>query len=725
METNSPLLDKTAHDADFTLLGWLRPWLPKLGIVGLCLCGQMTFTAGMPVGMSYLIDEALPEKDVTRMSVVFGLFAAGLLIYIIAGLVQDFWMSRIAAGLICDLRLRMFRHLQSLSANFFAGSSEADILSRFSGDLANVEGVVGSVNNWIAAPVLQVFVNLILLFVLDWRLALLALLVFPVGLTAPKIFAARAVKTNDAKKAQEAELVDQVQENIASQSVIRTFSLTGRLLELFSKGNAQLLERTNSMRRAGFAVERSTGIGIALLQVLVIAIGAVLVYRDVLSAGKLVAFQALFFLMCDNLFFLMQNVPQLLQAVSGLRRVQELLNTPAAVEDLPGAKTLAPLQEAITLSHVWFSYDGEHAALKDVTLRIPRGETVAIVGPSGCGKSTVLLLLLRMYDPQQGEIRLDGREFRSASQDSLRRQMAAVLQESVLFNTTIRENIRIGRPDASEIEINAAGAIAEIDEAVRSLPQAYDTPAGLRGSRVSGGVRQRVALARAVLHNASILVFDEATSALDASSEASVNRRLADYWKGKTVVSATQRLSNIQNFDRIYVLDKGQLVEEGRHADLVANRGLYARMWQKQSGFVLQADEVKVEASRLRDIPLLSRLSDEMLERISSLFETENFPADRLVVKEGDPGDKFYIIVRGRAEAFKDLPDGTRKRFTIMGDGDVFGEMALLKNTPRTASVQTLDPSVFLTLARKHFLEILEEAPGVREELEAVLAKRQ
>lgn len=709
---------------DFSLAGWIRPYFSMIAIVGLCVCGQMLFTAGMPVGMSYLLDEALPTKDLGKMYVIFGIFALGVSIYITAGLVQDFWMSRIASGLICDLRSRMFRQLQRLSAKYYDGSSEADILSRFSGDLANVEGVIGSLNNWVAIPTLQVLVNLVLLFTLDWRLALLAALVFPVGLAAPKMFAAKSVTANDAKKLQESILADQVQENVAAQSLVRIFSLNSMFGDRFSRDNGVMLTRTNSTRRAGFMVERSTGIGIALLQVLVIAIGAMLVYRDVLSAGKLVAFQSLFFLMCDNLFFLMQNVPQLLQALSGLRRVRELLETEPAVEDLPGAKTLAPLQEAITFRHVTFSYDGQRPAVENVDLEIPRGKTVAIIGPSGCGKSTVLSLLLRMYDPQQGEIRFDGRDLRSATQDSLRHQIAPVLQESILFNTTVRENLRMICPEATEEQVAAAAAVSELDDAVRPLPQGIDTAAGLRGSRLSGGVRQRIALARAVLRNPPILVLDEATSALDATSEIAVNRHLADVWKGKTVVAATLRLSNIANFDRIYVLKNGQVVEQGTHQELLARRGLYAQMWQKQSGFVMEEAGVTVTPDRLRDIPLLSRLADDMLTRISTLFETEKFEADRIVVQEGDPGDKFYIIVRGKAEAYKDLPDGTRKRFTIMGDGDVFGEMALLKNMPRTATVRTLSPTVVITLSRKHFLEILEEAPGVREELETLLATR-
>lgn len=715
----------TGTEDRFTIKNWLRPYRGMIAIVAACLLCQMTFLAGLPVAMSRLIDEALPEKNLTKLLFVLGALTLGLLLYIAAGLFQDFWMARISAGIIGDLRRRMFARLQVLSENYFASSSEGDLLTRFSGDLANVEGVAGSVVNWFALPTLQILVNLILLFTLDWRLALLAMLVFPVGLTAPKVFAGKAIAEGNAKKSEEASIMDRIQEGVAGQSVIRVFSLSGWLAELFTSANDRLTGTTVRMRRANFMVERSTGIGIAVLQVLVIAIGAYLVFRDVFSTGKLVAFQSLFFLMSDNLFFLMQNVPQLLLAAAGLKRVRDLLNEPVAVRNPPIPVPLPRSFEILELQGVNFGYEPSSPAVEDLNLQIPRGRKIALVGAGSSGKSTVVSLLLRLYDPDGGSILFDGTDIRSFPQEAYRNRLAAVLQESVLLNISIRENIRIGRPEASDEEVLEAARVAEVDEAVQGLPQGFETLCGIRGSRLSGGTRQRIAIARALLRRAPLLILDEATSVLDAAGETRVNNNLNRYVGETTIFSATQRLSNTQNFDLICVLEKGRIVERGSHEQLLSLRGNYARMWQKQSGFVMQDEEIRIEAARLRDIPLLSVLSDELLEKISPLFETEHFEAERLVVREGDPADKFYIIAHGKAEAYKDLPNGERKRFTVMSDGDIFGELALLKNSSRTASVQTLAPSDFLTLSRKDFIETLADAPGVREQLDEVLARRQ
>jgi ATP-binding cassette subfamily B protein len=300
---------------------------------------------------------------------------------------------------------------------------------------------------------------------------------------------------------------------------------------------------------------------------------------------------------------------------------------------------------------VRFSYTGEVRNLDGVNLRIPRGASVAFVGASGSGKSTVLNLLMRFYDPGGGAVLFDDTDVRSAKQASLRAQTAVVFQEGFLFNTTLRENIALARSGATDEEIVDAAKVAEIHDFIAALPQGYDTLAGERGSRLSGGQRQRVAIARAVLRNPAILLLDEATSALDPATEHAINLTLERIARGRTMISVTHRLRPVANMDRIFLFDRGKLAEEGRHEALLQAGGIYAKMWQKQSGVQVRggAERATVDAAWLREIPLMKGVSLETLGKMTHWFGTELFAANRVIVQQGDVGDRFYILVRGEA----------------------------------------------------------------------------
>jgi ATP-binding cassette subfamily B protein len=331
-------------------------------------------------------------------------------------------------------------------------------------------------------------------------------------------------------------------------------------------------------------VERSAGISILMLNVLIIGVGAYRVFNGHISVGTLVSFETVFLTLSYSLSYVSQYVPSLVHAAGGLGHILRLLGERPQIVDAPGATTLPRLSRDLTFDNVTFSYTGEQLNLRDLNMRIMRGEFVAFVGPSGSGKSTLLNLLLRFYDPLRGSISIDGHDLRDVAQESLRSQIGVVFQENFLFNTTIRENIRMANPQATDREVEAAAAAAEIHDFINSLPQGYDTPAGERGSRFSGGQRQRIAIARAILRNPAILILDEATSALDPASEAAINATLARLARGRTVISITHRLNSILTADRIFVLNHGRLVESGRHEELLAFDGVYRHMWWKQRG---------------------------------------------------------------------------------------------------------------------------------------------
>jgi ATP-binding cassette subfamily B protein len=280
----------------------------------------------------------------------------------------------------------------------------------------------------------------------------------------------------------------------------------------------------------------------------------------------------------------------------------------------------------------------------------------------------------------------------------------------------VRENIRLGRPGASDAEVEAAARAAELEEAIEALPRGYETVVGERGQRLSGGQRQRVALARAIIRDPAVLLLDEATSALDPATEAQINATIARLARGRTVVTVTHRLTSVVEADWIVVLERGRLVEQGRHADLLERDGAYRRLWRRQSGFAVSGDgrQAAVDADRLRLIPLFAGLDDAALASLADRFSTRPLEAGDLVCREGEPGDEFYIVARGQLEAQRRGADGQPRRIARMDDGDFFGEIALLRDRPRTATVRAVTAGVLLALDRGQFDRLLAAAPGVR-----------
>jgi ATP-binding cassette subfamily B protein len=551
------------------------------------------------------------------------------------------------------------------------------------------------------------------------------MLVFPLSLLGPRLIVPRASAASYDRKQQEAHVVTTVQENLATQPVIKAFSLEQQRLSHFTQRLGALVQ---SSARVGFLsalVERSAGISILILQVVVMGVGAYMTFSGSLSIGSLVSFQSLFLALSWSLSYVTQYVPILLQAASGMQRIEELLRETPQVVDTPAATPLPRFQQEICFEDVDFGYTRAQRQLHGVRFTIRAGESVAFVGPSGSGKSTVLQLLTRFYDPDAGQVTLDGYDLRHVTQASLRTQCGIVFQDSFLFNTTIRDNIRVGKPGATDAEVEVAARAAELHDLIERMPEGYETVVGERGGRLSGGQRQRIAIARAMLRDPAILILDEATSALDAATEAAINLTLAHIGRGRTMIAVTHRLATVGKTDRIFVLNHGHLVEQGYHQELLASQGIYTQLWEKQSGFVISEDgaNATVDAARLRAIPLLAELDEALRTEIARRFVTERFPADRLVVHEGDPGDKFYIIVRGSVRVTT-RTKGPERELAVLQDGDHFGEIALLQDVPRTATIRTRTDSLFVTLSRDLLMRLMETAPQLRAILHEEVAQR-
>jgi ATP-binding cassette, subfamily B, bacterial len=323
-------------------------------------------------------------------------------------------------------------------------------------------------------------------------------------------------------------------------------------------------------------------------------------------------------------------------------------------------------------------------------------------------------------------VRFDGRDIREVTSAALRNQVGIVFQESVLFDTTIRENIRMGQLTATHAEIEAAARDAEIHDVIAALPEGYDTAVGERGSRLSGGQRQRVAIARALVRAPSVLVLDEATSALDPQTEGSVNETIRRLAAGRTVLSVTHRLAPVVHCDRVFVLDRGQVVEDGSHEELLARDGVYARLWNKQRGFTVSDDgeTAEITPARLAAVPLFAALEPDLLAELATRMRSDRAEAGQFLMREGETGDRFYVVARGRLEVLKQAGDGHLEQVDIVEDGDYFGEISLLRDVPRTASVRALTPVVYLSLKRDQLLRLLARVPGLRERLDQLIQAR-
>lgn len=703
---------------------YLRPYRSHTILLLLLLAVNLAFTMGWPLSFKYLIDVGITQKNGTVLLITLAALFGGVLIASIAGVGRGYLYAFLSAHVLKDIRVKAFSQLQKMSMGFYSRMQTGDLMARFSSDLTAIENAVTWAASSLLMHSLSLLIGSIILFTLEWRLALLTLSGLLLCVLMPKRLAGRVAQMSYGLKQAEANLNQTVQENIVAQPVVKAFGLGRRAEENFEREASDLARLSLRFSFSADNVERIPTIIILIFEILVIGAGAVLVYQNKLTLGTLVALHTLFIHISFSVEAVTKVLPVILRSVGGLQRIEELLDEKPDVIDNQAANELSRLSSAIAFRNVTFHYGSGQTALDHVDFEIPRGSFVAFVGPSGCGKSTILNLLLRFYDPASGKVLFDGIDATEVSLDSVCAHMGVVFQESFLFNTSIRNNIRLGKPDASEEEIFEAARAAGIHETILQLPQGYETLAGERGSSLSGGQRQRIAIARALLRNPEILILDEATSALDAETEAAINQTLERVGEGRTVISATHRLSSVQSADRIFLLKNGAISEEGRHDHLLAKAGFYAKLWEKQSGFSFSEGSAQVRAEKLKRYPLLENMDSNLLEEMAQLFVTESYPANRIVVREGTSGNRFYLIARGKVSVSKTDPQGKEEKVAILDDGDHFGEIALIENILRTATVRTLTPCVLLTLHREHFQNLLQQAPQVREVLEKTQIRR-
>ena len=492
-----------------------------------------------------------------------------------------YFLQWVGIRAITNLRIRLFEHLMNLSAGFFNRSNSGDLISRIANDTYTLQGVISNATSVIVKEPATLVFTLAFLLLNNWKLTLLALVVLPLCIIPIAVFGRKARRSAGNMQTHMAELTGVMSESFTGNRIIKAYNLEPTVIDQF-RGTARkmvghYMRIVRAMETPGPLTEFFGAIGAALVILYVARFSHA--QADGSDFIGLILGLFIMYAPIKNLARLHNTIEQ---ARAASARVFELLATQNSIPEPANPKPLHAAGAEIRFDDVSFNYDTKEV-LRGIQLTVKPGQFIALVGLSGSGKTTITNLLLRFYDPLHGSIRIGGTDLRDVSSLDLRRQIAVVTQETVLFNDTIRRNIELGRPGATNAEIEAAAKHAHAHEFIMEKPGGYDSIIGERGVALSGGQRQRLAIARAILKNAPILILDEATSSLDSQSERTVQAALDDLMAGRTTICVAHRLSTTQNADLIVVLDQGRVVETGRHQELLAADSLYRKLYELQS----------------------------------------------------------------------------------------------------------------------------------------------
>jgi ATP-binding cassette, subfamily B, bacterial MsbA len=492
---------------------------------------------------------------------------------------NTYCMQWVSNKVVTDIRGQLFNKMVRLSMDFFNKMRSGLLMSRITNETRVVQMALTAVSSDIFKQPVLIVGAISVLFLMDWKFTLITLVLFPTCLLPLRIYGSRARKALRGQFEGMGEMVVTMQETFAGIRVIKAFAREAHQEKEFKRSNqmqfSQMMRIIRSMEATGPLVETiaAVGIGMALLYV----------YAANLSAGRFFGLISGIFLLYDPIKTLSKLQIVMQQSITATTAIFALLDTKPTVQDSPDASKLTSATGRIDFENVTFRYANTVTdAISDLTLHIEPGKSYALVGASGAGKSTILSLILRLYDPTSGAVKIDGRDLRSVTQKSLREQIGLVTQETFLFHDTIFSNIQFGRLDATEEEVHEAARAAYAHDFIMAQPKGYQTVIGDKGCLLSGGQQQRLAIARAVLKNAPILLLDEATSSLDSESEKQIQTALAELATGRTVVAIAHRLSTVLSVDQIVVMDGGRIKETGTHAELLEKSGYYRRLYDHQ-----------------------------------------------------------------------------------------------------------------------------------------------
>jgi ATP-binding cassette subfamily B protein len=563
-------------------------WAYKLAVLGYLTTIIISSITGLatPLLTRAIIDKGIGNSD-TRLLVT--LVAAWLAIVVLQagiGTLQSFLSNSVAHSVMFDLRSKLYRHLTGMSLRWFTSNRTGEVLSRVSNDVSGIQGVISDTLGNVLGNIITVASTFALMLAMDWRFAIGSLVTVPLFLIPARrvgqMQRALVTETQEQMAGMNAHMQETL--SVSGALLVKTFGRQDEEIETFRETASSI--RDLNIRRAmiGRWFNMSMGLFGSVAPAIVYLYMGYQVIHHQATVGDMVALAQLLTRLFGPISSLMNLNITVLSSIALFERIFDYLDLDHDIKDRPGAVDLGRASGRITFEDVDFEYVAGHPTLRNVSFEVNPGNFAALVGPTGAGKTTIAYLVPRLYDVKGGRVLIDGHDVRDLTLASLGDNVGMVNQEPFLFHTSIGQNLRYARPDASDEEIHSAARAANIHDFILGLPWGYDTIVGERGYRLSGGEKQRVAIARALLKDPAILILDEATSSVDSETEHAIQEALARLTKGRTVLAIAHRLSTIVNADLILVVDQGEVVEQGRHDELLARGGRYARLYEQQFG---------------------------------------------------------------------------------------------------------------------------------------------
>ncbi|MGM9650429.1 MAG: ABC transporter ATP-binding protein [Faecousia sp.] len=562
---------------------YFRPHLKLFAVDMLCAVLVAAVDLTFPLVTRQALYQMLPNKLYT---VFFIAMAAMVLAYVLRSVLQfvvAYWGHTFGIRVEADIRRDLFSHFQELGFDFYDHNRTGQLMSRLTSDLFDITELAHHGPEDLVTSALTVIGALVVMFTIQWRLALVVLLLFPACLAVVISRRRKMGKVSKMVKQRTAAINADIESSLSGVRTAKAFTNEAEEQEKFCASNEQFKVSKREFHKEMGIFSATMEFFICILMVAVVSVGGILIMNDQMRYEDLITFSLYISTFTNPIRKLASFSELFASGFAGLGRFAEIMRTEPTIQDAPDAVELKAVKGEITAEHLDFTYDGELPVLKDINLHVAPGETVAVVGPSGGGKTTLCQLIPRFYEVSGGSLRVDGKDVRAVTQQSLRANIGIVQQDVFLFADTILENIRYGRPGASDEEVYEAARRAEIYDDIMQMSQGFDTYVGERGALLSGGQKQRISIARIFLKNPPILILDEATSALDSVTESKIQMAFDELAKGRTTLIIAHRLSTVRSASRIFVIADGVLREQGDHQTLMKRQGLYAKLYQTQN----------------------------------------------------------------------------------------------------------------------------------------------